>query len=182
MLNARGYTMGHEPDSYEFSTLARPSRPPPPAPSSSSRPPHARPSPSPLAWHGVAGRLRNSARARARPPQSAPSPLTPHPSPLHLNPTPIQGGWISTAASGMKRTKYGNIEDIIIDTRMVTVDGIHSKKIAAARRARTHCLPLPLAWLDRHTVLLVSKTRAETKANCTAPHPFSPPFQNQNRK
>lgn len=44
-LNKMGFTMGHEPDSYEFSTL---------------------------------------------------------------------GGWISTYASGMKRAKYGNIEDIVI--------------------------------------------------------------------
>ena len=45
-LNKIGYTMGHEPDSYEFSTL---------------------------------------------------------------------GGWISTYASGMRRNKYGNIEEIVID-------------------------------------------------------------------
>lgn len=45
-LNKLGYTMGHEPDSYEFSTL---------------------------------------------------------------------GGWISTYASGMRRNKYGNIEEIVID-------------------------------------------------------------------
>eukprot|EP01052_Picozoa_sp_SAG31_P012574 SAG31_NODE_738_length_12447_cov_4.809848_6_plen_500_part_00 len=66
MLNARGYTMGHEPDSYEFSTL---------------------------------------------------------------------GGWISTNASGMKRTKYGNIEDIVLDIKMVTANGRHSKKIRVARYA-----------------------------------------------
>ena len=65
-LNARGYTMGHEPDSYEFSTL---------------------------------------------------------------------GGWVSTAASGMKRTRYGNIEDIILDIKMVTVHGRHEKKIPVARYA-----------------------------------------------
>jgi len=65
-LNAQGFTMGHEPDSYEFSTL---------------------------------------------------------------------GGWISTAASGMKRTKYGNIEDIVVDSRMVTANGLTTKKIAAARYA-----------------------------------------------
>jgi len=45
-LNSIGYTMGHEPDSYEFSTL---------------------------------------------------------------------GGWISTYASGMRRNKYGNIEEIVVD-------------------------------------------------------------------
>ena len=65
-LNARGYTMGHEPDSYEFSTL---------------------------------------------------------------------GGWVSTAASGMKRTKYGNIEDIVVDIKMVTTQGRHSKKMTQPRYA-----------------------------------------------
>jgi alkyldihydroxyacetonephosphate synthase len=65
-LNARGYTMGHEPDSYEFSTM---------------------------------------------------------------------GGWVSTAASGMKRTRYGNIEDIIINVKMVTSSGRHEKLIPVARYA-----------------------------------------------
>jgi alkyldihydroxyacetonephosphate synthase len=55
-LNKLGYTMGHEPDSYEFSTL---------------------------------------------------------------------GGWISTYASGMRRNKYGNIEEIVIDFDYVNE---HSKK------------------------------------------------------
>ena len=65
-LNAKGYTMGHEPDSYEFSTL---------------------------------------------------------------------GGWVSTAASGMKRTKYGNIEDIVVDIKIVTTQGRHSKKMTQPRYA-----------------------------------------------
>jgi alkyldihydroxyacetonephosphate synthase len=56
-LNKIGYTMGHEPDSYEFSTL---------------------------------------------------------------------GGWISTYASGMRRYKYGNIEDIVIDFGYIND---YSKKI-----------------------------------------------------
>lgn len=53
-LNKRGFTMGHEPDSYEFSTL---------------------------------------------------------------------GGWISTYASGMKRGKYGNIEDIVLGFEGVSPSG-----------------------------------------------------------
>jgi alkyldihydroxyacetonephosphate synthase len=57
-LRHRGYTMGHEPDSIEFSTL---------------------------------------------------------------------GGWIATKASGMKRSKYGNIEDIVLSTRMVGPHGVLSK-------------------------------------------------------
>ncbi|CAB9514315.1 Alkyldihydroxyacetonephosphate synthase, peroxisomal [Seminavis robusta] len=54
-LEQRGYTMGHEPDSIEFSTL---------------------------------------------------------------------GGWIATKASGMKRNKYGNIEDIIRSVRVASSSGI----------------------------------------------------------
>lgn len=65
-LNAKGYTMGHEPDSYEFSTL---------------------------------------------------------------------GGWVSTAASGMKRSRYGNIEDMILNCDLVTApDGVvHRRLLARAR-------------------------------------------------
>lgn len=51
----RGYTIGHEPDSIEFSTL---------------------------------------------------------------------GGWVATKASGMKRNKYGNIEDIVKSVRVVSAEGI----------------------------------------------------------
>jgi alkyldihydroxyacetonephosphate synthase len=34
------------------------------------------------------------------------------------------GGWIATRASGMKRARYGNIEDMIIEVRVVTPSGI----------------------------------------------------------
>ncbi|KAG7374222.1 FAD binding oxidase [Nitzschia inconspicua] len=54
-LEERGYTIGHEPDSIEFSTL---------------------------------------------------------------------GGWIATKASGMKRSKYGNIEDIVLSIRFVGPNGV----------------------------------------------------------
>ena len=57
-LNRRGYTLGHEPDSIEFSTL---------------------------------------------------------------------GGWVSTRASGMKKNKYGNIEDLLIHVNFVTTKGIIQK-------------------------------------------------------
>ena len=53
-LARRGYTMGHEPDSIEFSTL---------------------------------------------------------------------GGWIATRSSGMKKNRYGNIEDILLDCSMITPSG-----------------------------------------------------------
>lgn len=58
-LEQRGYTMGHEPDSYEFSTL---------------------------------------------------------------------GGWVATKASGMKRNKYGNIEDIVRDIRVASSEGLVTEK------------------------------------------------------
>lgn len=59
ILNEKGYTCGHEPDSIEFSTL---------------------------------------------------------------------GGWIATRASGMKRAKYGNIEEVVKDVKFVTSIGTLSKK------------------------------------------------------
>lgn len=60
-LKRRGYTMGHEPDSFEFSTL---------------------------------------------------------------------GGWIATKASGMKRSRYGNIENIVLSTRVITATGVMWKEAA----------------------------------------------------
>ena len=57
-LAEHGFTMGHEPDSYEFSTL---------------------------------------------------------------------GGWIATHASGMKKNRYGNIEDILLDVQVVTSAGLVSR-------------------------------------------------------
>jgi alkyldihydroxyacetonephosphate synthase len=57
-LAEHGFTMGHEPDSYEFSTL---------------------------------------------------------------------GGWIATHASGMKKNRYGNIEDLLLDVTVVTSAGIVSR-------------------------------------------------------
>jgi alkyldihydroxyacetonephosphate synthase len=34
------------------------------------------------------------------------------------------GGWIATRSSGMKKNRYGNIEDIVLDIRMVTAQGL----------------------------------------------------------
>jgi alkyldihydroxyacetonephosphate synthase len=34
------------------------------------------------------------------------------------------GGWVATRASGMKRNRYGNIEDIVREVRLVTSTGI----------------------------------------------------------
>mmetsp|Transcript_17187 Transcript_17187/g.45502 ORF Transcript_17187/g.45502 Transcript_17187/m.45502 type:complete len:496 (+) Transcript_17187:2500-3987(+) len=34
------------------------------------------------------------------------------------------GGWIATRASGMKRARYGNIEDMVLDVRVATPEGM----------------------------------------------------------
>ncbi len=34
------------------------------------------------------------------------------------------GGWIATHASGMKKNRYGNIEDLVLDVRVVTAQGV----------------------------------------------------------
>lgn len=65
-LAERGYTMGHEPDSVEFSTL---------------------------------------------------------------------GGWIATHASGMKKNKYGNIEDLVLDINVVTSEGMLKRSGIAPRES-----------------------------------------------
>ena len=33
------------------------------------------------------------------------------------------GGWIATNASGMKKNRYGNIEDVVLDVTAVTASG-----------------------------------------------------------
>ncbi|CAK1547452.1 unnamed protein product [Leptosia nina] len=63
-MRARGFTVGHEPDSYEFSTL---------------------------------------------------------------------GGWVATRASGMKKNTYGNIEDLIVQTKVVTPKGVIEKSCCVPR-------------------------------------------------
>ncbi|MER3431788.1 MAG: oxidase [Blastocatellia bacterium] len=45
------------------------------------------------------------------------------------------GGWIATGASGMKKNKYGNIEDIVIDITAATADGKLTRTTAAPRES-----------------------------------------------
>ncbi len=45
------------------------------------------------------------------------------------------GGWISTNASGMKKNRYGNIEDIVEDVTMITPEGLIESKNSTPRRA-----------------------------------------------
>lgn len=78
-LQAYGYTMGHEPDSVEFSTL---------------------------------------------------------------------GGWIATNASGMKKNRYGNIEDLVLDLTVVTANG---------KLERATCVPRESVGFDLRRLLFGSE-------------------------
>jgi alkyldihydroxyacetonephosphate synthase len=49
------------------------------------------------------------------------------------------GGWIATNASGMKKNQYGNIEDIVLDTTIVS---------AAGKLERAHVVPRESIGLD----------------------------------
>jgi alkyldihydroxyacetonephosphate synthase len=45
------------------------------------------------------------------------------------------GGWIATNASGMKKNRYGNIEDLVLDVHVVTARGELSRPAAAPRES-----------------------------------------------
>lgn len=45
------------------------------------------------------------------------------------------GGWIATNASGMKKNRYGNIEDLVLDVHVVTARGALSRSAAAPRES-----------------------------------------------
>lgn len=45
------------------------------------------------------------------------------------------GGWIATNASGMKKNKYGNIEDIVVDITVATADGELKRTKTAPRES-----------------------------------------------
>ncbi|XP_055586709.1 alkyldihydroxyacetonephosphate synthase [Uranotaenia lowii] len=43
------------------------------------------------------------------------------------------GGWVATRASGMKKNRYGNIEDIVVKVKMVTTKGVLDKNVTVPR-------------------------------------------------
>jgi len=45
------------------------------------------------------------------------------------------GGWIATHASGMKKSRYGNIEDIVLDVTVVTPHGVLERGQVAPRES-----------------------------------------------
>jgi len=58
------------------------------------------------------------------------------------------GGWIATNASGMKKNKYGNIEDIVLDVKVATVDGALE---------RTSCVPRESVGSDLRRLIFGSE-------------------------
>uniref|UniRef100_F1KYD5 Alkylglycerone-phosphate synthase n=1 Tax=Ascaris suum TaxID=6253 RepID=F1KYD5_ASCSU len=58
------------------------------------------------------------------------------------------GGWVATRASGMKKNKYGNIEDLLVQVNMVTSRGV----------IRKHCqVPRISSGPDIHHIVLGSE-------------------------
>lgn len=45
------------------------------------------------------------------------------------------GGWIATNASGMKKNRYGNIEDLVLDVSVVTAAGLLQRTSASPRES-----------------------------------------------
>lgn len=58
------------------------------------------------------------------------------------------GGWIATNASGMKKNRYGNIEDLVLDVTAVTADG---------KLERTNALPRESVGLDLRKLMFGSE-------------------------
>lgn len=58
------------------------------------------------------------------------------------------GGWIATNASGMKKNRYGNIEDLVVDVEMVTARGTMT---------REHCGPRESIGVDPRRMVFGSE-------------------------
>src|SRR5204863_4243015 len=58
------------------------------------------------------------------------------------------GGWVATNASGMKKNRYGNIEDLVLDVSVVTAGG---------KQERTSASPLESVGLDLRRLIFGSE-------------------------
>jgi alkyldihydroxyacetonephosphate synthase len=65
------------------------------------------------------------------------------------------GGWIATNASGMKKNRYGNIEDIVIEATLVTPSGTLETKRPA--RTSTGIQPLSLLFGSEGNLGVITK-------------------------
>ena len=66
------------------------------------------------------------------------------------------GGWIATNASGMKKNRYGNIEDIVIEATLVTPAGVVETRRPAARTS-TGVQPMSLLFGSEGNLGVITK-------------------------
>ncbi|MGE3276799.1 MAG: FAD-binding oxidoreductase [Vicinamibacterales bacterium] len=66
------------------------------------------------------------------------------------------GGWIATNASGMKKNRYGNIEDIVVEATLVTPVGVIESRRPAARTS-TGMQPLSLLFGSEGNLGVITK-------------------------
>ncbi len=66
------------------------------------------------------------------------------------------GGWISTHASGMKKNRYGNIEDIVLEAVLVTPRGV-LETVAVHPRSSTGLQPLRLLFGSEGSLGIVTR-------------------------
>ncbi|MEZ5293656.1 MAG: FAD-binding oxidoreductase [Vicinamibacterales bacterium] len=67
------------------------------------------------------------------------------------------GGWIATSASGMKKNRYGNIEDIVLEATLVSPSGVVETRRPA--RASTGMQPLSLLFGSEGNLGVITKAR-----------------------
>lgn len=67
------------------------------------------------------------------------------------------GGWISTSASGMKKNRYGNIEDVVLEATLVTPAGVVESRRTA--RASTGMQPVALLFGSEGNLGVITKAR-----------------------
>jgi alkyldihydroxyacetonephosphate synthase len=66
------------------------------------------------------------------------------------------GGWIATHASGMKKNRYGNIEDIVLEARLISPRGV-LQTVAVNPRSSTGVQPLGLLFGSEGSLGIVTR-------------------------
>ena len=68
------------------------------------------------------------------------------------------GGWISTNVNGMKKNKYGNIEDIVLEATLITPTGV-VETLSATPRNSTSVQPRGLLFGSEGNIGLITKAK-----------------------
>ena len=67
------------------------------------------------------------------------------------------GGWIATNASGMKKNKYGNIEDIVLEATLITPTGVIETTRGATPRNSTGIQPRTFLFGNEGNLGIITK-------------------------